>query len=799
MADSREHPPYGSGKFGRWVTDEFGLPAYLYTASDPGPWHPVGNDRITAVAHAGGGVRLFTYETCAKWLNRSGGQGVLRWGGRNLSTRSADRALFGVGYARRSVSDGGAKLTQTVYAPFGEFPFVVSRADLEIPEASEYAEHWEFRPQELFFTLARGLRGLRSPRIDRLVQDLNMGVVWARVKGARRLPPEPRRRDPWFPDLFVARRLGPPAALEAGPGRHGATLRYPVGPGATRVETAAGYAYAPETVPDLLNRAPSLEETVERWRGSAPRWELPEEWLSREATWSHYCLRSAALYDRYMEAHAIPQGGLYLYRWGINGAPRDLAQHGWPLIYTDPPMAREVLKFLFRLQEVSGKLPWDHSGYGARNLHIMEPSDGGLWLLWFALEYVFATRDFEALDESFPYYPKHAGRSGSGWEHLRAAWRHLRDDIGTGDHGLLRLGFSDWNDEMAPDAGRNPLGPLLGWHYLRQVRRVGESTLNTAMACAVLPGFAEMARLRGDDELAREVGAFVAAQRRALLEQWRGRWFNRAYFDPKREVGHDRLHIEPQIWALLAGIPPEMEVRLLASLREMCIAPSPLGALSLSPARGSLTSRAGELMSGGIWYLLNMLLVEALSLRDPESAWAELKRNTLANHAELYPHLWYGIWSGNDSWNGPASPRPGEAPTGRIPWLNIPAIDYRKWPVQIAHSHGALHYMLLKMAGVGAGPEGYRIRPRLPFPEFAFQGALLGVRYSAREARGYFTPRGSGRVRVEVGLPAGVEPAGARVEADGKPVEAEAVDGAVRFSMDLSAGRRSGWRLSVGR
>lgn len=786
-------PPYGSGAFGRWTTDDFGLPAYLYTASDPVPWHQVGNDRITAIAHAGGSVELFTWETGAKWLNARGRGTAVTPAAHGVSPPGGP-VLFGLGYVQRELSAGDLRWRETLYAPYGEFPFVVSRLDLSALRAVDWVASWTPRPRELFFTFLRFLQGPLSPGIELTEYDANRKIQWARVGGPRALPPEPRRRDPWFPDLFLAHRSGPLVGPEATGNR--LALRYRMGPGRTCIEWAAGYCYDPRELESLLEQAPTLEQTVGRWKALAGCWSLPEEWVAREAAWSAYYLRSAALYDRYLEAHSIPQGGIYLYRWGVNGAPRDLAQHGWPLIYLDPPMAREVLKFLFRLQRPSGELPWDYSGFGSRDLHIMEPSDSDLWLFWFATEYIFATRDFGVLDEEFPYYPRHEGRKGTGWDHLRASWSHLRDEVGTGVHGLLRLKFSDWSDEMAPDAGRNPLGPLTGWYHLRKVRREGESTLNTAMACAVLPRLADLAHLRGDPDTAREIGGFVAAQRKVLLEQWRDRWFNRAYFSPRREVGRDRLYIEPQIWALLAGIPPGMEASVLKSLKTRSLGASPLGAVCLSPPEGQLTSRAGELTSGGVWYLLNMLLVEALSTRDLETAWAETKRNTLANHAALHPRLWYGIWSGNDSWNGPASPRPGEAPTGRIPWLNLPAVDYRTWPVQIAHSHGALQFMLLKMAGIGAGPDGYSIRPRFPLPEFGFEGQLLGVRYGAGGPVGYFRPSGGGRVAVEVAVPAGIDPSRVRVAVEGRLVEAEVRGGSARFPMDLRAGEASRWELN---
>ena len=77
---------FGSGRFGTWIEDEFGLPAYRYTmnqVSDPHAVtdvhpgvlaktehiHQVGNDRITAIASNHGHVRVRQDEGCPKFLN----------------------------------------------------------------------------------------------------------------------------------------------------------------------------------------------------------------------------------------------------------------------------------------------------------------------------------------------------------------------------------------------------------------------------------------------------------------------------------------------------------------------------------------------------------------------------------------------------------------------------------------------------------------------------------------------------------------------------------------------------------
>ena len=78
--------PYGSGYFGVWIEDQFGLPAFHYTcdqARDPkavtevNPGilsstehiHQVGNDRITAIASNYGHVRVRQDEGAPKFLN----------------------------------------------------------------------------------------------------------------------------------------------------------------------------------------------------------------------------------------------------------------------------------------------------------------------------------------------------------------------------------------------------------------------------------------------------------------------------------------------------------------------------------------------------------------------------------------------------------------------------------------------------------------------------------------------------------------------------------------------------------
>src|SRR5437868_7783703 len=132
-AASNAKKPYGSGYFGEWIEDEFGLPAFHYTcdqAHDPkavtevnpgmlSPTehiHQVGNDRIIAIASNYGHVRVRQDEGAPKFLNDyapergqfAGGFGYLTDGKSLCSTlyqgnaTSFDRT-FGIGYFRKKL------------------------------------------------------------------------------------------------------------------------------------------------------------------------------------------------------------------------------------------------------------------------------------------------------------------------------------------------------------------------------------------------------------------------------------------------------------------------------------------------------------------------------------------------------------------------------------------------------------------------------------------------------------------------------------------------------------------------
>src|SRR5579884_2942387 len=186
---------YGSGDFGQWTVDPWGMPAYDYTidqqtnpiAAQPelsgavDAWSQLGNDHIVADAFNHGYVQLWSQDRLYQWMNYydsshqhyAGGFGYLKAGGRVISTLYDDRPAdattlrrFGVGYFAKRTSVPGISERDVVYAPFGDDSLLLH--DVTITDtgsqtlSGSYFEYWDVNPE----VLAAGNevpRGYQSP------------------------------------------------------------------------------------------------------------------------------------------------------------------------------------------------------------------------------------------------------------------------------------------------------------------------------------------------------------------------------------------------------------------------------------------------------------------------------------------------------------------------------------------------------------------------------------------------------------------------------------------------------------
>ncbi|MFX1332115.1 MAG: GH36-type glycosyl hydrolase domain-containing protein, partial [Promethearchaeota archaeon] len=748
--------PFGSGYFGEWIKDEFGLPAYRYTCDqirDPKAvspmtevWrqntdhlHQVGNDRLVAVVSNYGHVQVRQDEGSPKFLNDydpsrfqfGGGIGYLTDGESFLSTYYNGQAdefdrIFGMGYFRKTVKDNSYVLDQVIFAPFGDIPVIVSQVTIENHNTQacnlKWIEYWGCQPYQFSFKSfmmslaqkkpASEIRRDFSRRFDHKTEIIahNRGlldskrfkgntmsdkIAWKALNaylstkgkhltGGPVKPPikETVLEDESPPKTFLISLDGPADELGTdvmeffGNGGAGAPegihrplsmkhstrdsetgllieRRFHLEPGEKKtLYFAYGYlledmkleALVAEIENDYSNL---LAKTCEQWRANRIQLLTDEEWVDRELSWHNYYLRSNLTFDSFFNEHILSQGHMYQYIIGIQAAARDPLQHALPLVFTRPEIVKNVIRYTLKTVTPEGNIPYGIVGHGMYMPSPWRPSDQQLWLLWLACEYVLGHRDLEFLDEDITMYPIYGKRTKQARvrDVLALCFRYLVDINSIGRHGLARLSYGDWNDMVVhgyvPEEQRE------------EVTDAGESMLNAAMSTYVMKLYGQLLTYMGETNLAQESRDFAEMQREAVNKQWNGKWFKRAWLSNDIGwIGADVMWLEPQPWAIIGGATSKDQADiLLRSIDDLARSFSKHGAVILSKPMEQMAGDPGIGTNAGVWPSINGTLIWALALIDGGLAWDEWKRNSLAKHAEEYPDVWYGIWSGPDTYN----------------------------------------------------------------------------------------------------------------------------------------------------
>jgi hypothetical protein len=837
---------YGSGDFGRWRVDGFGLPVYDYSI-DPATapqaqqselngntdaWHQLGNDYLVADAHNEGYVQLWSQARAYQWINRyeadaghyAGGYGYLRVGDRTISTLFSDRATgaptsreFGSGYFRRRTASKPVAIDEQVYAPFGDAPLLLH--DVTIRNTSHrrlranWVEYWDVNPYDEYRDLHLGLA---SPRFSKRGQTLSVAeapdgtdpapqsVFAAALRG--RVRGWETNGAAFFgaggranPAEVSAGALGQSVAAPVAEGAAGSTmfaLRSPVNlrPGqSVTLRYAYGTARARQ-IPALVahwRRVKSPFASSQRdWRSWVPRATFSGHngWLSRELAWDGYMLRSGATFDEACGHHIVSQGGYYQYDFGWQAAYRDPLQHVLPLIYADPGLAREVLRYSAEEQDrASGEVPYA-MGEMCRPLPQGTSDDSDLWLLWTAAEYGLASRDLPFFNEKLRWRD---GGSSTLWKHLIRAFTH--QESLRGPHGGYSTAGTngDWSD-LSPT--------FLG---------MTESTLVTAQLAYVYPRLAELAAARGAKGFARKLRAAAAQDRAVMRGKWTGGgWYSRGYAGDQ-QLGVGVIYGEPQPWALLDGIASRSQARtLVANIRRFLTgvgAPGGLGGparigSSQSPARNdpAVTERTFSGLSpnnavfpGGAWYSVNGWLTMALAKLNGtvpharDYAFGELRRNTLAAHANAYPDHWNGVLSVDDVCYAFYESDPSRCGIGFS----------TNYDTQIMHQPAWSLYDTISLAGIEPTRAGYRIDPQFPMRRFSLRLPEAGVAYAPGLARGYLRPAGHGRLKMVVSLPNGASSSDVRLFVSGRRADVRVTGHRARFTLRAEGGNPVDWAL----
>jgi hypothetical protein len=846
---SPDPKPYGSGYFGEWIEDQFGLPAFRYscdqihdpkavTPVSPGILsktdhvHQVGNDRLIAIVSNYGHVQVRQDEGAPKFLNAyspersqyGGGFGYLTDGAETLSTfypgnaRTFDR-VFGAGYFRKKVAGASFAIDQAIIAPFGDDPVLISQVTIANHGRSRanlrWIEYWgchvyqfsfrsyieqfgggnavdlrhkfgdRFTP---FFRVLKGNTGLaehkqfagRAPEEEQLFQKMKASLATGRnpfLAPIGEPAPGAGFDDLTPPGTFLASLdapadsfttnaksffgaggvekpdgLGRPldGALEGNEAERGLLLerRIALDPGSQRTLYFL-YGYRPinadpgPLIEKYRGRANVWQDSSRQWKSHGMHFEAKAEpWVKRETAWHYYYLRSSLTYDDFFNEHILSQGSIYQYSMGFQGAARDPLQHALPFLFSDPQIVKEVLRYTLKEVRPDGSIPYGIVGHGVIMPATMDnSSDMPLWLLWAASEYVLATRDTAFLDEEV------AAGKDPVHKLLARCYKHLVDDVGAGEHGVMRMLNDDWNDALVL---------FWGQRTLKDTVEKGESVLNSVMAAWVFDYYAAMLSYAGGDaghiEHARQK---AEENRKAARAQWTGKWLRRAWLGPAVGwLGEKGLWLEPQPWAILGGVTtPEQTKELIATIDELLRRDSPIGAMQLnkSPDMASQAmAEPGTSISGGIWPSLNATLVWAVARVNGEMAWDEWKKNTLARHAEVYPEIWYNTWSGPDTLNSTLSKHPGET-------VNSGVLRYTDFPIANLHSHACTLYSAAKLLGLEFTPAGLDLAPQLPLDEYRFDSPLFGLVKGSQGYEGWYAPSKAGEWTIRLKLPTGVK------------------------------------------
>ena len=231
------------------------------------------------------------------------------------------------------------------------------------------------------------------------------------------------------------------------------------------------------------------------------------------------------------------------------------------------------------------------------------------------------------------------------------------------------------------------------------------------------------------------------------------------------------MWLEVQPWAVLGGCASgEQAQTLVRSIDELLRKPSRIGAKQVGFPAGSKPIdwpgfMPGETKNGGVYADLGGALIWALAGIDGAAAsgmaYDEWKKNSRANHAEIYPNVWYGIWSGPDVYCSSDSDHAGQ--TG-YDWglidleaLHRPSkyrgLSWTAWPVMNMHRHAWPLYSAAKLMGIEFTEKGIDLAPVVPKPEYSFHSRLVGLEKSTHGYAGWYFPQKPGEWTVRLKLP----------------------------------------------
>ena len=423
----------------------------------------------------------------------------------------------------------------------------------------------------------------------------------------------------------------------------GQTIEFTIAIGLTK---GSRFADVETQVADLFMGArlndPSDGLFVQLWKDKLPDLSAEKnEIFRREMLWNAHMVEASAKYSEYYRETFIPQGTVYSYYFGDNISNRDHLQAALAACYTNPELAKSILRYVIKHSEADGEIKRGNSGFGYTAPSLYKESDEQLFFFNTLAEYLLITKDYQFLQEQVAYYPAELDRKETVLTIVKKYFVYLRDEVGLGPNGLVKMLNSDWSDSFFHDYSPNIYAGS------------AESHLNSAVVLAAFPKLITALEKSANTEAKSLITAltdYQATINRNYMTDLGDRKFSaRAYLSRKLTFGVDNVCLEPQGYLLqIPGLPAARKQEIYAYVKSKVLTPEKIG---MRTRERSLWGRNPDGEDGGIWFSLEYPVLLGVATFDKEEAWSLLMKFSFHNYALQYPDYWVGQWTAADEVN----------------------------------------------------------------------------------------------------------------------------------------------------
>jgi cellobiose phosphorylase len=304
----------------------------------------------------------------------------------------------------------------------------------------------------------------------------------------------------------------------------------------------------------------------------------------------------------------------------------------------------------------------------------------------FLSEYLRVTKDYDVLKEEVEYFPVLNQSKATVLEFVEQCFIYLRDEVGRGNHGLIRLLNSDWNDGVYFFV-KAPFAEVIG---------SGESHMNSAMAISIFQNLIPELKSAGHDpglasfstkirNIYQSMEIYRASVLEAFMKDMGSRTFPRRMYFNRQSYGDDNMSLEPMGYTLMIDeLPVERKKALYDEMKNRIYSGEKLGAREQqAPEFDHPALEKGSRENGGFWWALNGPVINGIAQFDKAEAMRLLNKMTFANFSRAFPEYWTSYWSAADNVESSLVPGEGLADqTGNYPYM----------PVYCAHPHAWMLY-----------------------------------------------------------------------------------------------------------